>query len=254
MTDKYIINTSQNVPLELEIAGAGKRGIALVIDGLVLMAIFLFVFFLIAISGRQYSISQQLTILSIYGAIIFFYHFFMEVFTNGQSIGKKVMEIRVMQSDGSVPGLFHYLVRNLIRPIDTLHNLGLFPIFFSHNYQRFGDLAAGTIVVDQERNPATMRSNMLLKNRAKPKMPRYDRLKVMRLDTRDVELIHQVAFRYKEHINWRLIGLLAGKLKKKTAIQEEDTANIDFLLQLENDHRYFHEQDTQIPGQEPSLT
>ncbi len=244
MTDKYIINTSQNVPLELEIAGVGKRGMALIIDGLILMAILLFVFFIIVASGRHYTLTEQLTVMAIYGAFVFAYHFFMELLTKGQSIGKKVMNIRVMQSDGSVPGLFQYLVRNLIRPVDTLHNLGLFPVFFTANYQRFGDLAAGTIVVDQEEGRSSTHNTLLRMDRGKPKEPKYDRLKVMRLDIKDVELIQQVALRKKEHINWHLIGLLTKKLEKKTGISLEGTVNIDFLIQLENDYRYYHQRTT----------
>lgn len=42
----------------------------------------------------------------IYSGFVFFYHFLMEAFMNGQTFGKKAMRIRVMQADGNVPGFF----------------------------------------------------------------------------------------------------------------------------------------------------
>ena len=41
----------------------------------------------------------------------FFYDFLCEIFLNGQSIGKKILKIKVVKIDGTQPGLGSYFLR-----------------------------------------------------------------------------------------------------------------------------------------------
>jgi len=71
--------------------------------------------------------------------------------TSGQTIGKRMVSIKVVMRDGSRPGLIIILLRTLFRLVDslpTLYIVGILVILISADDQRLGDIVAGTIVVD----------------------------------------------------------------------------------------------------------
>ncbi len=68
----------------------------------------------------------------------------------GQTLGKRLMKIKVVAEDGKVPGYGQSVVRNILRIIDmlpALYLVGVVLIFMTENDQRLGDLAAKTVVV-----------------------------------------------------------------------------------------------------------
>src|SRR3989344_5140127 len=67
-----------------------------------------------------------------------------------QSLGKKLFGIKVLMVDGSKCSFKAAIIRNLLRIIDALPSLyivGILAITFTKKRQRFGDLAAKTVVV-----------------------------------------------------------------------------------------------------------
>jgi uncharacterized RDD family membrane protein YckC len=83
-------------------------------------------------------------------ALDWFYHVFWEIFSRGQSPGKKFLGIRVVRKDGLPVDPGSSLIRNLIRFVDSF--MGLFVISFiaiaaSTGFRRLGDWAAGTLVI-----------------------------------------------------------------------------------------------------------
>jgi uncharacterized RDD family membrane protein YckC len=87
----------------------------------------------------------------VWAAVHFLYHFLMEGLL-GWTLGKKVIGTRVVQADGSPVTLRGAFVRNLLRPIDAEYPLGVFLgtaiLALTPRRQRLGDLAAGTLVVE----------------------------------------------------------------------------------------------------------
>ncbi|MCL2793535.1 MAG: RDD family protein [Spirochaetaceae bacterium] len=79
-----------------------------------------------------------------------FYHVFFEVFFNGQSIGKKILGLRVVRSDGSPVNPGASFLRNLLRFADTflfLYIIALICMSASSGFRRLGDWTADTLVV-----------------------------------------------------------------------------------------------------------
>jgi uncharacterized RDD family membrane protein YckC len=78
----------------------------------------------------------------------------LETAWSGQTIGKRIMGLRVIQETGVRIGVTQSLLRNLVRPVDRLPFFyfvgGVFALF-SESQQRLGDLLAGTIVVRERR-------------------------------------------------------------------------------------------------------
>jgi uncharacterized RDD family membrane protein YckC len=79
-----------------------------------------------------------------------FYHCIFELFFRGQSLGKRIMGIRVVRDDGSPVNPGASLLRNLLRFADTFMFLNLIAfssMAVSRGFKRLGDWAAGTLVV-----------------------------------------------------------------------------------------------------------
>jgi len=74
----------------------------------------------------------------------------LEWLWRGQTIGKRVLRIRVIDGEGLrlTPG--QVILRNLLRPVDILpifYAVGGFACAFTKHGQRLGDLAANTVVI-----------------------------------------------------------------------------------------------------------
>jgi len=72
----------------------------------------------------------------------------------GQTLGKWVLRMRVMDAQGLRLQFSQVVMRNLLRPVDSLPLLGFVgavAMFLNRHNQRLGDLAANTVVVRQPR-------------------------------------------------------------------------------------------------------
>lgn len=90
-----------------------------------------------------------------YFAISVGYGIVLEWRWHGQTLGKRVMGLRVVDAQGLRLQLSQVILRNLLRLVDMLpvvYLVGGVTSFCSRNCQRLGDLAAGTIVA-RERSP-----------------------------------------------------------------------------------------------------
>ena len=152
--DRIQIKTLQNVTLDLPIAGLGDRLVAALVDYLILGAYGLGVLLLLG------SLASQLEDLALIGSLVLIasvplllYFLLCEIFLDGQSIGKRYMNVKVARQDGTPASVGNYVVRWLLRPIDVTITSGLgavLSILITGTGQRLGDLAAGTTVVKLE--------------------------------------------------------------------------------------------------------
>ena len=85
---------------------------------------------------------------------VILYHPLLEIFNGGRSLGKMAMRTRVVMLDGSAATIGAIMMRWVIYPFDTIatSGLGIVSIMFSSKNQRLGDIAAGTIVIKEDRN------------------------------------------------------------------------------------------------------
>jgi uncharacterized RDD family membrane protein YckC len=148
------VETSDHVVLRYDLAGAGNRGFAAVVDfaAASLIAIGVVVTYL-TLAGALGSA----TLFMLVGFVILFaltviwaYFIVLEWIWNGQTIGKRLFGLRVIGDDGAPAGFLAIFIRNLIRVVDflpALYGFGLLAIVLSPRSQRLGDIAAGTYVV-----------------------------------------------------------------------------------------------------------
>ena len=142
------ILTGQFVRISQTPASIGERIIALIID-YVLIGFYIFSTVTVLSKLRLPSDFTMIFFLAVIYLPVLFYSFLCEMFNYGQSLGKRLMNIRVVKADGSVPSISSYLLRWLLFPIDgpITGGLGLLVALLTKNSQRMGDLAAGTMVI-----------------------------------------------------------------------------------------------------------
>lgn len=148
----------------MPLAGIGSRFIALLIDYLIWFAgyfvLFLLMTFLMpGIEARSSHTAQWTAAIYMFATFLLYWGYFtlFEAFWNGQTPGKRVAKIRVIQRSGRAIGLFESMARNLVRIIDQIpfvYAVGVISMFVTRQHQRLGDLAAGTLVV-RDREPET---------------------------------------------------------------------------------------------------
>ncbi|PSG98859.1 MAG: RDD family protein [Nanohaloarchaea archaeon SW_7_43_1] len=140
-----------------EKAGIVNRGIAVVIDSILGGILFGLsgIIMLKAVSAAA-NTNLGFRALQIFvglGMITYFIYFEGK---NGQTPAKMFLNLKVMKKDGSECGYFGSLVRNILRIIDILpqaYILGATSILLTSENQRVGDLAGGTVVVDEGNQP-----------------------------------------------------------------------------------------------------
>ena len=163
------IQTTQNVAIDYDLAGLGYRIGACLID--LILVIFSW-WLLILISVGLFDADLGESFIFIMGPIflILLYHFSLETFNQGQTIGKKLLGIRVVRIDGRDPTPADFLARTIFFLIDVLFTLGAaatLMVATSRNKQRLGDLVAGTaVILTNPRSVFSLQDIMGIKNRS----------------------------------------------------------------------------------------
>jgi uncharacterized RDD family membrane protein YckC len=146
------INTTQNVPIEFEQAGVGVRMLASMLDMIVMVAylyvIGKFIDFL-GLGGLHDSWSL-IAVFSLFLLPVMLYTLAMEYYLNGQTLGKKIMKIKVVKQDGYNPRLSDFFIRWIFRLVDLwvlTPVIGIVSMVMTKNSQRFGGMASGTVVI-----------------------------------------------------------------------------------------------------------
>lgn len=157
MPDQLSIETPELVSIDMPLAGIGSRFVALLVDMLLwsaaMLALFLFAFLFLPAIRAASALSEKWAVgLLIFTLFLLNWGYFtlFEGFWNGQTPGKRIVKIRVIQQSGRPIGVFESMARNFIRYIDQIpffYAVGAVAMFVSRQHQRLGDLAAGTLVV-----------------------------------------------------------------------------------------------------------
>jgi uncharacterized RDD family membrane protein YckC len=145
------VQTTQNVEINYEIASLGDRILAALIDYGVLIAYMLTISVIVYVLNQLDMQDDWLLIpLMILYLVIIFYDLLCEMLMDGQSVGKKVMKIKVIKLDGTQPSFGSYFMRWILRIVDIVlfsPAVAMLVILINGRGQRLGDIAANTTVV-----------------------------------------------------------------------------------------------------------
>ncbi|MBQ4449309.1 MAG: RDD family protein [Prevotella sp.] len=143
---QYILS-SQGIRIHQEPASFAARLAAFSID-FILMGIAWSVLFATYGAGLLSGMNNVMAIILVI-LIPYLYPLISETVASGQTLGKKLLHIRVVDLEGGGPKISAFILRWLILPLDVFGSAGIGPlcVFFTKHQQRLGDLVAGTWVV-----------------------------------------------------------------------------------------------------------
>jgi uncharacterized RDD family membrane protein YckC len=160
--DKLTIETPEQTALEFPLAGVGSRCLALLLDLLIQVGINLVLGIIYFIVETQVQgagswmgglgIWAQAILGLAFFVVYFGYYAIFESIWNGQTPGKRVAHLRVIQESGRPVLIWQAIVRNLMRVVDWLpgfYAVGLASALLSKQNRRLGDFVAGTVVVHE---------------------------------------------------------------------------------------------------------
>ncbi|MBN1409717.1 MAG: RDD family protein [Spirochaetales bacterium] len=157
--------TSEKITVKMEIGSIVLRIVAAVIDFVVQSAAFIlmYILFIVVIFGvisnaaSDWDSGFSEVFFWVIGVIflllvlfILAYQLIFELIWKGQTIGKRVMKLRVVNDDGSSPTPLSIVLRNLFRIVDLLpvsYIVGFITMAINKQNKRVGDLVSGTIVI-----------------------------------------------------------------------------------------------------------
>lgn len=236
------IRTTQNVAIEYTLARLGERGLAVAIDLIIVVGVYLLFITLLLRAFDSLATQIPLSVYTLYLPITTFigYCFFMELLAHGQTVGKRLMGLKVMRIDGESPLLSDYLLRAFFQLADLLLSsgvLGALLISSTPRRQRFGDLAANTTVI-KVRTPASFQLDDILRiSSIDNYQPRYP--EVRQLSEEDMLLIKTVLSRYQRYSNAahiQAVNELVEGIHQRTGLQPRAEAPVEFLRTLIKDY------------------
>jgi uncharacterized RDD family membrane protein YckC len=233
----------------------GSRAAALMIDSVILFLVNLTVFivFGLVIFGKDSDFFLETENMAIAIVILFVfvlnfgYFLLQEAFWSGQTIGKRLMGLRVMRDNGQPITFLGAAIRNLFRIVDGLpmgYFLGAVISFFHPQDKRLGDLVAGTIVVVESGRTARPSRKKVTQQ----SLQMHDHPQVLELDERQKQLITREDWQLLTSFLDRQSSLapekrkelgtqMASLLSKKLGVQDEPLVRHDPIAFLTLVHR-----------------
>ncbi len=251
------IDTVFNIDLEFEIAPFHKRLFAYIID-FFLLVIYLFSIKYLLYAGMGISLKDNMGVdILLISLPMLLYSLLTELLMNGQTIGKKLMAVRVISLDGGEPTLGQYILRWITKFFEWPFLFGY--IFFSaaslmvyiiitgflgigviiiiavsRKSQRLGDIAAGTVLVDTKTNMSVNDTVFMEVNDSNYKVSFPE---VMRLSDNDINTIKSVLTQDRKRNNHEVSTRVEYKIKEVLKI-ESSLSPVDFLEKLLEDYNY----------------
>lgn len=248
------VETAHNVKIEFEVASLWHRMLGYIVDLVVIISYLMISAWLFdQLFGSWYrfknSYGKVLGVVFeiLYYVPIMFYHPLMEVFFNGQTIGKMATRIRVVSNDGKPVSLGSYVLRWLFRPVEILMVWGVIAmtaIGVNGKGQRLGDMAAGTAVISLRPN-STIRSNAFVKLPA-DYVPEYPEVKE-KLSGEDGALIKEVLM-LKQENRYELIGKVAEKVQETLEVPMRERAH-PYLQTILKDYNYYNNNEVDVEAE-----
>lgn len=260
------VPTSFNIDVEFEIPEFYRRLLSLVID-IIIEIIYLRIAFAI-IEAIQRSVDPYGDDRDIYAVQLllllpfFVYHVALEITMNGQSVGKKIMGIRVVHENGGRASISQFLIRWLLRVSDLwivvlifilasnpdFRNAGntivilaimaflvtdIVLVVSSKKGQRIGDFLAHTILI--RTNTKANIEETVFQEVADTYVPSYPQ--IMQLSDRDINSIKSILETAKKKHDFNMAFMAAEKIKAHLNIQSSNSP-FEFLELLLKDYNY----------------
>lgn len=235
--------TAQYVKIDYELSPAIYRVVASFLD-FVFLIIYQLIMRLFVETG-VFELKSQNTAAFVTALFIslpwFFYSPVIEYLTNGRSLGKYIMGIRVVKVNGETAGLREYFTRWIFRVVDIwIGGFGFLAILLAgttEKRQRLGDIMAGTVVIrTKDAQIYSLRDVLSIKSQDNHQ-PTYPG--VVRFSDEDMLLIKNTIIRVQRHpndANKAFAIELANETAKLIGLPETPAKRMEFLKTVLQDY------------------
>lgn len=251
------IHTAFNIDLEFEIAPFHKRLMAYIFDFVIIVSYIWcmksFLYDSIEMSFNDHRGFDMLVI----SLPMLLYSLICEIAMNGQTLGKKIMGIRVISLNGGEPTLGQYLLRWITKLFEWPFLFGyvlftaqamyayilatgilgigaVISMVVTKNTQRLGDLAAGTVVVNTK-SDLTVVDTVFMNIENENYIVEFPQ--VMQLTDGDINTIKNVLVQAEKNKNTPLLHRVQYKVMEVLDIRT-DLPVKEFLEKLLADYNY----------------
>jgi uncharacterized RDD family membrane protein YckC len=236
------INTTQNVNINFSVASIGARMGAHLTDGAVKFCYHMLLqWTLISDISINNVITDNWSMLAIIILLympVIFYSLIQESLMEGQTIGKKLLGIKVVKIDGYQASFFDYLIRWVLRLIDisgTVYLAGITTMAVSKNHQRLGDIAAGTAVISLKNNINI--SHTILEQLSENYQPVF--AEVIRFSDNDIRIIKETYQNAIKNNDIKTVKKLIEKMETVSGIKQGALSDSRFITTIIKDYNYY---------------
>ena len=236
------LDTGFNIEVDFSISPVYRRLFAYCIDAIVLYLYWRFSGSLQeSITGKIYNELDWHNVIRALPVLV--YYPLLEILTNGQTVGKKIMGIRVITLEGGKASISQYLLRWMFRTADfpiwiffAIFN-GALPWYSS--VLAFSGIACAIISDKSQRiftrSKASWQDTVFTEIEADYK-PRYPQ--VMQMSDKDLNSLKMIIGSVKKSNNYDLAFRIAERIKSKLNMQADQDA-LDFLETMLKDYNYY---------------
>jgi uncharacterized RDD family membrane protein YckC len=232
------IDTPEQIALELQVAGIGSRFLAIAVDTVLQVILYITVF--VALSLAQVPDVLRTSFVGVAGpavAILFGFSIYwgyfaaFEIFWSGRTPGKRLAGIRVIKETGRPINALEAIGRNVLRAIDFLpagYAAGLVCMMLNKHSRRLGDYVAGTIVV-HDKQTEDVRPDWNLDAQAPT-----GSAPISRITPEELQLIETYLHRrldLDDDIRRDMAERIVARIAGKTGLQPPATQTIDDFLE-----------------------
>ncbi|WP_299016855.1 RDD family protein [uncultured Polaribacter sp.] len=263
------IKAAQNVNINFTVANAGQRLLAFALDNVIKFAYVFFIYYVFDFQAVEKLYSGDNWTIQAVGILVLipvtFYTLYSEILLNGQTLGKKLVHLKVINEEGFKPSTTDFLIRWFLRIVDfnlfillavyvyaenrTKSEIligilfifgkvvGLLLIAFTKKNQRFGDIIANTIVIDVK--DAAKFSDTILEDLVETYRPTYPN--VIKLSDNDVRIIKETFITARKFNDYKTQIKLRSKIIEVTGIVSKHKTDAEFIDAILKDYNFYTE-------------
>lgn len=261
------IKTAQNVNINFTVANVGQRLLAFFLDNVIKFAYLYFVYYVFDFQAVERVFSGDNWTIKAVGVLVLipvtFYSLYSEILLDGQTLGKKLIKIKVINEDGFKPAITDYVMRWFLRIVDFnlfillavyiysvgLDNqdflmglafiggklIGMLLIIFTNKNQRFGDIIANTVVIYLKDDVKF--SETILENISTAYIPTYPN--VIKLSDNDARIIKNTFQSAKKFNDFKTLIKLRSKILEVTQIKSVHKSDMEFIDVVLKDYNFY---------------
>ena len=228
------IESSQGVLIDYKLSSVAAR------FGASFMDMILYYIYAMVVASLFDNFSFGFILPVIYLLSFMLYYILMEQYFGGQTIGKKVVNIRVVRVDGEPLTLVDSAMRAFLLLFEGFFTIGTLAILISGTSsmrQRLGDVAADTVVINIPQKNSLRLSRLGQLDELSKEDVVYEAVKVFsEEDMLFIKTAIEDYQKYKDQIRAQVIENLVKKCLEKMELKLEVKNKISFLKQLIKDY------------------